>query len=140
MNVAMIKEQLISNNRRTSKHCFLPRTMFWTSPSTAVDAAALKVGDRILGIFGEYLHVVHIELLQEAVHDIVELKTRAACLAVTADHRIVVPGIDGKPSAEKPASQLKRGDRVFCAQQAVDLVKVSKHSMNTRVVEIRFQP
>jgi len=122
------------------KQCYLPMTMFWTSTSSTIEVTALKPGDKVLDFEGQSLDVVEVRTHAEARRLIAHLKTRTTSLAVSADHRIVVPGPANSPLAEKPAGELKQGDLVFCAEKAVPLEKVSVHWLNTMVVEVSFQP
>jgi len=119
-------------------HCYLPMTMFWTSTSSAVEVTSLKRGNKVLDFRGQSVEVGDLLVHDEARRLLVQLKTRATSIAVTADHRIVVP-LDGS-MAEKRAAELKKGDLVYCKDQPVPLEKVSSHWMTTRVVEVKLQP
>eukprot|EP00930_Biecheleria_cincta_P048412 TRINITY_DN33728_c0_g1_i1.p1 TRINITY_DN33728_c0_g1~~TRINITY_DN33728_c0_g1_i1.p1 ORF type:complete len:421 (+),score=81.60 TRINITY_DN33728_c0_g1_i1:178-1440(+) len=140
INLEVIQEQLSGRLKNTTGHCYLPQTMFWTSQTTAMAAEALKEGDLVFDINGGAVKVDYACMHQDSLRNIVNLKTRAASLSVTADHRIVVPGIDGRPTAEKAAGELQCGDKVFCGKHAANLTKVGVHKMRTKVVELRFAP
>merc|ERR1711924_574751 len=94
-------------NRGPPGHCYLPMTMLWTSTSSAVEVTSLQKGQSVLDFQGQSLEVVHVCVHGESQRRLVQLKTRATSITVTADHRIVV-SLDGS-MAEKRAAELKKG-------------------------------
>jgi len=122
--------------------CFLPNTMCWISQSDGKSVEDIELGSQVLGIGGEPMTVIFKQVHEEAMHEIVTLKTRCGVsLSVTADHRVAVPDDEGGPTGEKRASQLRKGDLVFLGEHAVPLVKeVCPHWMRTAVVQLQFLP
>lgn len=123
-----------------SSRCFLPRTMLWTSESTAVKVESLKENDKVLNFKGTPITVASIKIHEDQNCDVVELRTREATLTVTATHRVLIPNEQGTIDAVKYAGDLYGGDKVFCGVRPEPLVKVLKHKMRTRCVEIQFEP
>mmetsp|Transcript_20434 Transcript_20434/g.46227 ORF Transcript_20434/g.46227 Transcript_20434/m.46227 type:complete len:119 (-) Transcript_20434:217-573(-) len=85
--------------------------------------------------------VAAIKIHEEQNCDVVELRTREAALIVTASHRVLIPDDHGTMEyATMNAGELYKGDKVFCGDRPEPLVKVLKHKMRTRCVEIEFEP
>lgn len=124
----------------SSGKCFVPSTMLWTSRSDARTVESIRVGDMVIGVFQTQLCVTFAKIHGPALKELVELRTRAAYLKVTADHRITVPDLVGKPSAWKQAKDLQGGDQVFVGQRIAELVSVRSSRMRIEVVELHFDP
>lgn len=124
----------------SSGKCFVPSTMLWTSRSDARIVESIRVGDTVIGVFQTQLRVTFAKTHSPAVRDLVELRTRAAYLKVTADHSITVPDRAGRPSHSKQAKDLKSGDRVFVGQRIAELVCVRSSRMRIEAVELHFDP
>merc|ERR1712217_895160 len=77
-----------SHKQHERSRCYLPSTMFWTSPTQTSNATSLQQGSTVLSIFDTALRVTSARLHETSLRSIVELKTRAASLRVTADYRI----------------------------------------------------
>ena len=136
----LLSELLPPQGLVPSSRCFLPGTMLWTSESTAVKVESLKENDKVLNFKGTPITVASIKIHEDQNCDVVELRTREATLTVTATHRVLIPNEQGTIDAVKYACDLCRGDKVFCGVRPEPLVKVLKHKMRTRCVEIQFEP
>lgn len=128
-------QQVVSSGK-----CFVPSTMLWTSRSDARTVESIRVGDTVIGVFQTQLHVIFAKIHGPALRELVELRTRAAYLKVTADHRITVPDLVGRPSASKQAKELQSGDQVFVGQRIAELVSVRSSRMRIEAVELHFDP
>lgn len=119
--------------------CFVPHTMLWTSSSEAKTVESIKAGDMVFGLF-QKLRVTFAKVHLPALRDLVEMRTRAAYLKVTADHLITVPDLVGRPSASKQAKDLQIGDQVFVGQRIAEIVSVRASRMRIEAVELHFDP
>lgn len=119
--------------------CFVPNTMLWTSSSEAKTVECIKAGDMVAGVF-RMLRVTSAEIHVPALRELVELRTRAAYLKVTADHLITVPDLVGRPSASKQAKDLQIGDQVFVGQRIAEIVSLRASRMRIEAVELHFDP
>merc|ERR1719183_2567501 len=113
--------------------------MLWTSSSEAKTVESIKAGDTVVGLF-QKLHVTFAEVHSPVLRELVELRTRAAYLKVTADHHITVPDLCGRPSASKQAKDLRSGDQVFVGQRSAEIVSVRASRMRIEAVELHFDP
>jgi len=126
--------------------CFLPGTMIWTSKASSLLVEALRPGDTVMNAFGNNIKVASTTVHEESLCQVVELRTREHSLKVSSTHRIVVPYPAADVSQEimdiKEAGDMKAGDLVFsgCPPLPVPLVKVLKHPLRTRMIEIVFDP
>jgi len=120
--------------------CFVPNTMLWTSSSEAKTVESIKPGNMVVGVFGTKLSVTFATVHPLAMRELVEVRTRAAYLKVTADHHITVPDLVGRPSASKQAKDLQIGDNVFVGQRMAEIVSVRSSRMRIEAVELHFKP
>jgi len=136
----LLSELLPPQGLVPSSRCFLFGTMLWTSELTAAKVESLREHDTVLNFKGKSITVASIKIHEDQNCDVVELRTREATLTVTATHRVLIPNEQGTIDAVKYAGDLCRGDKVFCGVRPEPLVKVLKHKMRTRCVEIQFEP
>merc|ERR1712151_736588 len=108
--------------------------------SEAKTVESIKAGDMVVGVFQTKLCVTFTKVHPPALRELVELRTRAAYLKVTADHLITVPDLVGRPSASKQAKDLQTGDKVFVGQRIADIVSVRCSRMRIEAVELHFDP
>lgn len=136
----LLSELLPRRGLVPSSRCFLPRTLLWTSESTAARVESLRVYDTVMNFKGTLITVASIQIHEEDNCDVVELRTREVALTVTSSHRVLIPNDHGTIDTVKYATCLYAGDRVFCGDRPEPLVKVLKHKQRTRCVEIVFEP
>jgi len=119
--------------------CYTKDTLFQTSLDCYTTAAKLKEYDTVLGASGNRLTVVSKQVHERMKRKLVTLRTTQSELTVTADHRVVIRGVDGVLS-ENVAGNLKKGDLVLCGALEQKLTKVMSFVANVEVVELRFDP
>jgi len=91
----------------------------------------------VLGSKGQHLEITYKKDHPKQLREFATLRTAAAELTVTVDHRIVVPSSAG---GEKPAGRLDLGDVVICGSKPQRITKVMKFEQRAELVEFRFKP
>lgn len=113
----------------------MPSTFFNVAPGLHKEVAYLGLGDKVIDGKECEVEVVHFEAHPSQKRTIVELRTRAASLKITGDHRI--PMANG---TVRLAREVRVDDQVLCGNRETPVTKVLTHIESTHVFEVGFKP
>ncbi|CAJ1396543.1 unnamed protein product [Effrenium voratum] len=119
--------------------CFLPDYAFRGAEGQLLLSQLLKGGD-ILRSEDKDTPLVKVSEVVEyeatgAGHDVVKLSTAQGTFAVSASHRVVIPG-----GSSIPAADLKKGDVVLVGAKEQKLLVVAPQKVKSSIYGIKFEP